>query len=53
MDNSTLTLSAFFPAYYDEKNIAKVVDKTVSILEELTLKDYEVIIIEDGSPDGT
>lgn len=53
MDNSNITLSVFFPAYYDEKNIDKVVHKAVSILEELKLKDYEVIIIEDGSPDRT
>lgn len=52
-DNSNITLSVFFPAYYDEKNIDKVVHKAVSILEELKLKDYEVIIIEDGSPDRT
>ncbi|MBN1634852.1 MAG: glycosyltransferase family 2 protein [Ignavibacteria bacterium] len=53
MDNSNVTLSVFFPAYYDEKNIDKVVHKAVRILEELKLKDYEVIIIEDGSPDRT
>lgn len=52
-DNSNITLSVFFPAYYDEKNIGKVVTKAVSVLEELKLKDYEVIIIEDGSPDKT
>lgn len=52
-DNSNITLSVFFPAYYDEKNIDKVVHKAVSILEELKLKDYEVIVIEDGSPDRT
>ncbi len=52
-DNSNITLSVFFPAYYDEKNIAKVVDSAIKVLEELRLKDYEVIIIEDGSPDKT
>lgn len=52
-DNSNITLSVFFPAYYDEKNIGKVVDSAVKVLEELKLKDYEVIIIEDGSPDKT
>jgi len=52
-DNSNITLSVFFPAYYDEKNIDKVVNKAVKVLEELKLKDYEVIIIEDGSPDRT
>lgn len=48
-----ITLSVFFPAYYDEKNIDKVTHKAVKVLEELKLKDYEIIIIEDGSPDRT
>lgn len=52
-DNSAISVSVFFPAYYDEKNIGKVVDSAVRVLEELKLKDYEVIIIEDGSPDKT
>jgi len=52
-DNSNISVTAFFPAYYDEGNIGKVVRKAVQVLEELKLKDYEVIIIEDGSPDKT
>jgi glycosyltransferase involved in cell wall biosynthesis len=52
-NNSNITLSVFFPAYYDEKNIDKVVHSAVKVLEDLKLKDYEVIIIEDGSPDRT
>ncbi len=51
--NSNVTLSVFFPAYYDERNIDKVVNSAVTILEDLKLKDYEIIIIEDGSPDKT
>lgn len=53
ISNKDITLSVFFPAYYDEKNIGKVVDKAVEVLEKLKLKDYEVTIIEDGSPDKT
>ncbi len=52
-DNSNITLSIFFPAYYDEKNIGKVVESALKVLEELKLKDYEITIIEDGSPDRT
>jgi len=52
-DNSGISLSVFFPAYYDEKNIGKVVDAAVKVLDEMKLKDYEIIIIEDGSPDKT
>ena len=51
--NKDITLSVFFPAYYDEKNIDKVVHKAVEVLEEMQLKDYELTIIEDGSPDNT
>jgi len=51
--NSDIRLSVFFPAYHDEKNIAKVVMKAVEVLESLKLKDYEITIIEDGSPDDT
>jgi glycosyltransferase involved in cell wall biosynthesis len=53
LDTSQITLSVFFPAYYDELNIGKVTKSAVKILEELKLKDYEIIIIEDGSPDKT
>jgi glycosyltransferase involved in cell wall biosynthesis len=51
--NSDIRLSVFFPAYYDENNIGKVVDKAVEVLDDLKLKDYEITIIEDGSPDNT
>jgi glycosyltransferase involved in cell wall biosynthesis len=53
LDTSQLTFSLFFPAYYDELNIGKVTKSAVKILEELKFKDYEIIIIEDGSPDKT
>ncbi len=51
--NKDIRLSVFFPAYHDEKNIDKVVHKAVEVLEDLNLKDYEITIIEDGSPDKT
>jgi glycosyltransferase involved in cell wall biosynthesis len=51
--NSDITLSVFFPAYYDEKNIDKVVHAAVAVLDGMQLKDYEITIIEDGSPDTT
>lgn len=51
--NKDIRLSVFFPAYHDEKNIDKVVHKAVEVLEDLKLPDYEITIIEDGSPDKT
>ena len=53
LNRACITLSIFFPAYYDENNIDKVVHKAVKVADELDLKDYEITIIEDGSPDKT
>lgn len=52
-NEAQLTLSIFFPAYNDEKNINKVVNQVIKVLGELKPKDYEITIIEDGSPDKT
>lgn len=46
-------LSVFFPAYNEEGNIATTVEKALKVLSNLKLKDYEVIIVDDGSKDGT
>jgi len=48
-----ITLSVFFPAYFDENNISKVVESAVKVLNQISIKDYEITIIEDGSPDKT
>lgn len=43
-------VSLFFPVYRDEGTIARVAEKAVRVLGELTC-DYEVIVVDDGSPD--
>jgi len=45
-------ISFFCPAYYDGKNISHVVNKAVDIFSELC-EDYEIIVVNDGSPDNT
>jgi glycosyltransferase involved in cell wall biosynthesis len=52
-DHKDLSLSIFFPAYYDEHNIPKVVEGALAVVEELQIQDYEITILEDGSPDRT
>lgn len=46
------SLSVFFPAYNEEENIGKVVAEAVSFLDN-NVKDYEIIIVNDGSTDRT
>lgn len=46
-------LSVFFPAYNEEKNIKNTVEKAWEVLQTLKLKDYEIIVVNDGSKDKT
>jgi glycosyltransferase involved in cell wall biosynthesis len=45
-------ISVFFPAYNDEASIAGLVCDALEVLPGLT-DDFEVIIVDDGSTDGT
>ena len=42
----------FFPAFNDERTIAQMVTDALAVLSTLT-DDYEVLVIDDGSTDGT
>ncbi len=48
----TAGLSIFFPAYNDSGTIASLVITALRTARRLT-PDYEVIVVNDGSPDGT
>lgn len=45
-------ISVFFPAYNEEKNIQKTVTQAAKILENIA-KEYEIIVVNDGSTDKT
>lgn len=47
-----ISVSAFFPAHNEVDNIVALTEKTVQVLSE-HLEDFEVLIINDGSTDGT
>ena len=46
------SLSVFFPAYYDEHTIEGLTLRSIEAAKKLT-DDYEIIIVDDHSPDRT
>lgn len=48
---SITELSVFFPFVNEEANIAAVTLKALEILKKINLKDYEIILVDDGSKD--
>src|SRR5687768_4500700 len=46
------SVSAFFPAFNDERTIAPLVRQAADVLKTLT-DDFEIIVVNDGSRDGT
>lgn len=49
----TKLISIVIPAYREEKNIPLIYDELVAILHPLKWYDYEIIFVNDGSPDRT
>ncbi len=47
------SLSVFFPAYNEGENIKKTILDVKKVLDGLELKDYEIIVVNDGSKDNT
>jgi glycosyltransferase involved in cell wall biosynthesis len=46
-------VSVFFPCYNDEATIAEMVRIAVATLERVGVRDAEVIVVNDGSTDGS
>ena len=46
------SISAFFPAYNEEKNVGAMVERLTAVLPDVA-DDYEIIIMNDGSADRT
>jgi len=45
-------ISAFFPAYNEEGNVAVMVERLAAVLPRVA-EDYEIIVVDDGSADRT
>ena len=47
-----VSISVFFPCYNEQENVARTVEKALEVMEKLNV-DFEIIIVDDGSSDGT
>jgi len=45
-------ISIIFPAYNEEANIEDTIKRTIAVMTEVT-DDWEIIVVDDGSADGT
>ncbi len=52
MTETKPNISLFFPVYNDENTIRIVADRALELLEEVA-DSYEIIIVNDGSPDSS
>lgn len=50
--NEALSISCIIPMYNERDNAAKIISRAEDIFKKLSI-DYEIIIIESGSTDGT
>ena len=52
MNDARYSISAFFPAYNDVGSIGKIIHTMAWLLPRVT-DDYEIVVVDDGSEDGT
>ncbi len=52
-DDRPLRFSLIIPTYKEAKNVPKIVKKLSRILDIVMPGEYELIIVDDNSPDGT
>ena len=46
-------ISVIIPCYCSERTIGLVVEETLAVFEQTGVQDYEIILVNDGSPDRT
>src|ERR1700720_3498394 len=48
-----VSLSVVIPTYNERQNIEEIVSRVTAALDRVLGKGYEIIVVDDDSPDGT
>ena len=48
-----MKVSVVIPCYKSKDSIQHVVSETISVLQQRKDTDYEIVLVNDGSPDNT
>lgn len=48
-----MSLSVIIPVYNEENNIKTTIDEVHQVLEKSSIKEFEIIVVDDGSIDNT
>jgi dolichol-phosphate mannosyltransferase len=51
--SESIAFSLIVPTYNEAKNVSALVDRITILLDPVYPQDYEIIIVDDNSPDGT
>ena len=53
IDKKNFKLSVIIPCYNEKKTIQAILEKVIESLNNYKIVDYEIIIVDDSSDDGT
>ena len=53
IDKKNFKLSVIIPCYNEKKTIQAILKKIIESLNNYKIVDYEIIIVDDSSDDGT
>ena len=52
-DRDLIKISIIIPCYNEKNTLIKIINKIILSLNNYNFKSYEILIVDDGSSDGT
>ncbi|MCE4628546.1 MAG: glycosyltransferase family 2 protein [Desulfurococcales archaeon] len=53
MGEEKIDLTVVLPTYNEAENIKDIIERLVSVLEDAGITGFEILVVDDNSPDGT